>query len=516
MKKGMRNAALVLAALVVGVFLLSQIGMFSASVIALSDVTTRDNGEFILATIVVDQQDISFWTLPVFSEDIGSGKRLFTKTTGVFRFVPLQSTCDYDLEPRSKAIRIAGIPIPGWNVQYYTPLMPDLPNVPFRIDIGRDNILNPTLTKTIDAYTETVSIFDTEFGPVTVTKIGDLSTGYSCPDHQFAIFNNGGNWEVADLAAFERHIEAASDFCTSLDTFSGCLNNVARFLESEHKPTGILRCAPGDECRIGYIPTLIPTNINNKMQFVYHLQGTAAKLITVSLDKDFVGGVILDPNVVQPQVRLNKETMSLKVNQQGGITANIANCSEFDIAFGVRAYSKSGRAAISPSNINNFGPVPAGGGQCLYGLNQNFTVTGTMEGIDEICVEAISASQFGAGLSDEDCVTTTVTGQQASNCGNNSCEWWWPIFETEANCPEDCKEENGGLSDKEKCEQKEGDGFFISGYRWEETTAPWWGILFGQIGTTTRCAIEWNVLLILAIIGISAGIAIGIYFYRRR
>jgi len=462
---------------------LAKIGTPSASVISVDEVTLTNEGEFFLVSAVVDHRQVMYHTIPKFSKiDEETGKKLFTYSEAGIRFIPKQATCEYSLKTETVPITIAGIPI--GNVTYYVPNLPAQPKVPFTVYLHKDSSFVASEDFENIQLGETLTIDSGFAGPVTVSSLGALRAGYDCPPPNFAVLEG----TVVDRSLLVNKIN---------DISTNCINNpslacVDTFLRQVPEVAGMPSC--DGECSIGYNENLVQQNASQG-KFVYNNQGWGSAFVTVTFGKDFVDGIILEPLIIIPKVEIIQDSIQLKTNQNSQFTASIANESGWDGAFRITTTISSNRVAISPKTIANF-EVPA-----AWSRTQTFSITGLTNGTDQVCVKASSADQFGGAQEDEDCLLVSVSGTQEDNCGNDTCEWWWPVLETNGNCPEDCEPENGG-SDQEKCGKGElasckPDGLFITGCVWSETTPPWWGLFLGQIGTTTQCLPQYNLPLIV-------------------
>lgn len=422
---GVAIAGVILAAIIIFLYFSTA---QAESLIAISDVQLIDGEQRILATVLVDSRDAKLWTLPT-EIPLASGKTLRSQVKGSIRFIPGQAVCEYDLQRRTVSTMVFGISLP-LSREYWVAIN-SIPNAPFVVTAERNGVAYGFTT--MDVFTEQDHTFKTDFGDVTISRLGLLQTGYDCPSaNDLALtYDADGRWYVVKESSLRNKIDNASDFCivADLQSLNACINNLVR----RTVPRADIQACSELYCPIGYLSSQVPININEKGKFIYNNEGTGAALVTVTFDKEFVDGIVIDPITPQPKVTIETPAFSINKKSTKTIVASIENLStEDDAAFQIFATTQQGNASVSPQTIPNF---TVSKGQTR---GANFSVLGLNAGGDEVCIEAISSSQFGGRISDRDCLTINVNEQeQPQLCGNGVCD---SLFygENYANCPEDC------------------------------------------------------------------------------
>ena len=506
------------------------------SIIGVSDINLLEGGERILVSVVVDQQNQKFYTVPPFTKtDPESGTKLKSDTTGAVLFEPEQVTCDYKMKKEVEPL-FFGL---GGNIEYYIPQSSALPNIPFSVELRRGWVSsnNPesfTLIKKVsfNAYSEPTKTTSTNYGTVVISQLGGLTTGYTCPSTTFAVVSDGaGGFRVVDRASFEQNIKNYTNFCFG-GNWVGCLNTL---LDQSMPPSGMVECTSsgtwvfedgswrykeGAGCPVGYIKPLLGDNIGN-LDFVYNLSGSFAKVATVSFDKEFVGGVLVEPLILQPEVTISQGIGELKQGESTVLNAQIKNLSDESGSFYVTVFSQSSKVSVFPTVVSSL-PVSANGSSSLQ-----VNVTGLIEGSDSVCVKALSTSQFGDSKEDVECVDITVLAQeQPVACGNGICEYW--LGENESSCSADCTPSefcgNARIDPGEDCDNCERDveAVFGTGYCDEPIVCEWWqtsitknvptyliplpfigGLIQTGVSVEQSCVFDPMLMLLIVTIGIA-------------
>lgn len=414
--------AILLAVVLVIVSGLANFG--SQSIVSVSNIDIVNGGEVVQAELAVNQFD-TVWFIPqdrvklassgVFA-DVTKDVKVEVQPEGVFCTVPMRQT----------SVTNGIITVP-----YYESLGSYSKDVITTVKVSRANFASGLYDEIVGQTsfnackigncegptTNTVTYNTIDLGEVKVENLGNLDGGLQCPDagEVAVVRDNQGKWIPIDKDDLIFDVRNESN-CLG-GNIGACIDFIAN---AGYKfPDGHSDCPVNTTCESGF-------NVVSNVQLIYQLPtNSSVSLVTVNMNKEFIGAVLFQPPQVHPQiVSTNLTPNTPKTGEQGAFTVNVKNTGDTGTVR-VTVWSQNSKSSISPSESTR--TITGGGAQTV---TYTFQVNSILEGSERL---QVLAEGIGSGGTSTQSTFEYNIIANTGVCGNNVCDLGEQIT-----CPSDC------------------------------------------------------------------------------
>lgn len=418
-------------ALIVVLVLAIQFNVFQTqSIVSVSNINVSGAGEVIQAVLAVNQfdkiwfiqqQDVKTASAGLF-KDVEKDVRVEVSPEGIF--------CNINLQPDSITTNFGLTKIIYWkSIGSYSK------DVVTRVKVQRANFASGIYDESVgevtfnscagdgatfscEGATQTSVSFNTgDLGTIDIEDLGSLDNGGNCPDAgEFAVIQTSNGFKVVDKDDWINDVQSTS-FIQCLGNLLLCMDNFFNAGEFDF-PDGHIECPPFTSCPTGFTENINNSNLSYKLD-----SGGATELITVRMNKEFIGAVVYEPAIVQPFIQsVNINPSKPVTGQQATLSVVIGNNGDTG-TIRVAPVSTNGLSTVSPfdqtKSVSSGSPV-----------TYNFIVTAIVGGGENF---SILAEGIGTGSSSTSTNFSFTIEAAVGVCGNSVCD-----LGEQVTCPQDC------------------------------------------------------------------------------